>query len=225
LIKHDLEVSDPVCKRITKAGKPCPATPSFPSGLCIKHKAKLDWDRQRQKRILEQELERRRVNGTESNHGPADKFATELHDPKDISDLVESNDMDDTSTQVSMRMWGEVDLFARSTTQPSYFQAHHMNHPPTYQSNFALATPGLHLHVARLRLFRPCLILAYLASLTISSSLVLALWWSIAHKDPSGGFTMAGYIVAVGGIVMFPIQSHHSKSCKCWKRDSQTPGT
>jgi hypothetical protein len=98
LIKHDLSASDPLCKRTTKAGKSCPATPLFPSGLCIKHKAKWDWDRQRQKRKLEEELEKRRENGTHGEHGSMGNIASKSYDPKDISDLVESNDMEDAST-------------------------------------------------------------------------------------------------------------------------------
>jgi hypothetical protein len=225
LTQHDSSIADPVCRRITKAGKPCPATPSFPAGLCIKHKAKLDWDRQRQKRKLEAELELRRQEQENSKEDLSSQASTQVNDPGDISDLLETGVVDDASPQISLRMWGEVDLFARTaSTQQSYFQSQHLHNPPTYHSNIPLPTPGLQLQVARLRLFRTCLIMIYLAAITIISSLVIALWWSITRKDPSGGFTMAGYIIAVGGIVMFPIQSHHSKSCRCWRRHARTPG-
>jgi hypothetical protein len=228
LSRHDISIPDPICKRATKAGKPCPAAPTYPSGLCIKHKAKLDWDRQRQRRKLEAELEKRRKEKSISTREElALEADTKASNPGDISDLLESG-TDDASPQVSMRMWGEADLFARATAPPFYFQDHHLGNPPTYHSSIPLPTPGLQLQVANLRLFRTCLIMAYLAAITISSSIAIAMWWTIAHKDPSGGFTMAGYIVAVGGIVMFPIQSHHTKSCKCWKRTSRaarTPAT
>jgi hypothetical protein len=211
-------VPDPTCKRITKAGKPCPAPPSFPSGLCIKHKAKLDWDRRRQERKLEAELELRRQKTNASRVVPM------ANDPRDISDLVGEDSFDDSSTQVSMRMWGEADLFARSNTQQSYFHTQHLNNPPTYSSQVSPPTPGLHSRVSKLRLFRTCLVLAYVAAFTITSSLIVALWWSFKHNDASGGFTMAGYMVAVGGIIMYPIQSRHSKGCTCWKKNAQTPG-
>ncbi|PVH87940.1 hypothetical protein DL98DRAFT_566332 [Cadophora sp. DSE1049] len=45
-------------------------------------------------------------------------------------------------------------------------------------------------------------------------SLVLGLWRSFATGDEGKGFTDAAYVVAVGGIVVFPIQSRHGQRCR-----------
>ncbi|KAF2877637.1 hypothetical protein BDV95DRAFT_154047 [Massariosphaeria phaeospora] len=63
-----------------------------------------------------------------------------------------------------------------------------------------------------------CFILASLAFLGVSSSLALSLWWSIAHADVSGGFTMGAYIVAVFGVPMGVVGYRHSQTCRCWER-------
>lgn len=216
LTPYEATEPDPTCKRTTRLGRPCSQTPTFPSGMCIRHKAKLDWDRARQRRKLEEELALRehetevgevevetiedpkRVSSTESVHQQHDDTAS-------AHTLV-----DGTSSQVSTMMWGEADLFERTLR---------LNSPPTYRTNLAtpLPTPGMQLQLDRVKPFRTCIVLMCIAAFTVTSSLAVALWWSVSHDDPQSGFTIAGYIVAAGGIIMYPIQSQHSKHCTCWK--------
>lgn len=98
--------------------------------------------------------------------------------------------------------------------------------------NIALVTlPAQHAPVARAQpdikgsakhSWRTCVILMILCGATVLASLSLALWWSMAHDDVSGGFTMAGYIVTASGILLYPIQYRHSKNCECWNQPGQS---
>jgi len=45
-------------------------------------------------------------------------------------------------------------------------------------------------------------------------SLIIGLWRSIVTGDEGKGFTDAAYVVAVGGLILFPIQTRHYKHCK-----------
>ena len=86
LSQHDSGLPDPVCKRVLSKGrgKPCTATPTFPSGLCIKHKAKLDWDREKQRVKLEAELKQR----DEAKESPRESIRTAITATSDsVTDL------------------------------------------------------------------------------------------------------------------------------------------
>ncbi|KAG4434934.1 hypothetical protein IFR05_009575 [Cadophora sp. M221] len=52
----------------------------------------------------------------------------------------------------------------------------------------------------------------------VVGSLIIGLWRSFATGDEGKGFTDAAYVVAVGGIVVFPIQSRHAQRCKASRR-------
>jgi len=45
-------------------------------------------------------------------------------------------------------------------------------------------------------------------------SLVVGLWRSFQTSDEGKGFTDAAYVVAVGGLVIFPIHNRHAYSCR-----------
>jgi hypothetical protein len=45
-------------------------------------------------------------------------------------------------------------------------------------------------------------------------SLVVGLWRSYKTSDEGKGFTDAAYVVAVGGLIIFPVQNRHSYVCK-----------
>ena len=65
--------------------------------------------------------------------------------------------------------------------------------------------------------WRFCHVVIGTGLLIFVGSLTLALWWSLTRNDVSGGFTMAAYIVAVGGLPLASIQMRHSQRCNCWK--------
>lgn len=45
-------------------------------------------------------------------------------------------------------------------------------------------------------------------------SLTVGLWRSFETSDEGKGFTDAAYVVAVGGLIIFPIQNRHASTCK-----------
>lgn len=63
------------------------------------------------------------------------------------------------------------------------------------------------------------MIIFVLAGLAVLLSLSLALYWSVVHHDVQSGFTMGAYIVAVGAIVLGPIQAKHTENCVCFKKE------
>ena len=195
---HDAAVPDRRCKRLAKNGRPCPSTPLYPSGLCIKHKAKHDWDRERQRRKLEKELEKRRPLQKPQPGSTLDSIGTAISSAlPQYQSLASPAHLENTADTAAV-MWGDVELFSLAANGPRDRQVT-VQHAPSQP-------------------LRTCFILIALCFATVTLSLSIALWWSFYANDVSGGFTMAGYIVALGGIIMFPIQSAHSKSCTCWRR-------
>jgi hypothetical protein len=45
-------------------------------------------------------------------------------------------------------------------------------------------------------------------------SLVVGVWRSFKTSDEGKGFTDAAYVVAVGGLIIFPVQNRHAYTCK-----------
>ena len=197
---HDDSVPDPVCKRTNNRGKQCTSTPTFPSGLCIKHKAKLDWDREKQRQKLEAELAKKDT-ASHIGKGSTESLSLTAHETlypslSQATTLVEND-------QVARSMWGDVELFATAglhVTGMSFSQADSKSQDVEVGS------------------WRTCVILMIVSAIAVLTSLSLALWWTLTHNDVSGGFTMGGYIVGVGCLVLYPIQYQHSKNCQCWHR-------
>ena len=67
-----------------------------------------------------------------------------------------------------------------------------------------------------------CYIVICMGLLTFLGSFTLALWWSFTRNDVSGGFTMAAYIVAIGGLPLASMQMRHNHRCHCWKNKGHT---
>jgi hypothetical protein len=61
---------------------------------------------------------------------------------------------------------------------------------------------------------RVCLVIYSLWFLIAAGSLAVGLWRSFALGDEGKGFTDAAYIVAVGGLVLFPVQARHTQRCQ-----------
>lgn len=74
--------------------------------------------------------------------------------------------------------------------------------------------PKLHVYIR----WRFCYVIMLIGFLTFIGSLELALWWSFTRNDVSGGFTMAAYVVAVGGLPLASLQMRHNHRCQCWKK-------
>ncbi|KAK3704787.1 hypothetical protein LTR37_013618 [Vermiconidia calcicola] len=65
--------------------------------------------------------------------------------------------------------------------------------------------------------WRPCWLIVVLAGLIIGGSLAVGLYYSIAEDRMGDGFTTAGFMVAVGTLVLaVPITAHYPH-CKCWR--------
>jgi hypothetical protein len=66
--------------------------------------------------------------------------------------------------------------------------------------------------------FPTCWIIVPLGVLIIAGSLAVGLYYSIAEDRMGDGFTTAGFIIAVGTLMLaIPITQHYPH-CKCWKR-------
>jgi len=63
-----------------------------------------------------------------------------------------------------------------------------------------------------------CTILFYLWIFLATTSLAVGLWRSLATSDEGKGFTDAAYVIAVGGLVIYPIQNRHALRCRLNKQ-------
>lgn len=61
---------------------------------------------------------------------------------------------------------------------------------------------------------RMCTTIYFLWFAIITGSLAIGLWRSFATSDEGKGFTDAAYVVAVGGLIIYPIQTRHGQRCK-----------
>lgn len=75
----------------------------------------------------------------------------------------------------------------------------------TYPTHYRLDLPKAERHDSWRHILAFSIPIAIYIAAT-SSSLALALWWTIAHDDISGGFTMGAY---VWGVVVFPTGYWH----------------
>ena len=71
---------------------------------------------------------------------------------------------------------------------------------------------------------RTCYMLVALGLFSIAGSLALALWRTIKDSDIQGGFSVAQYILAVGGMIIACVLVLHSRTCSCWSSPSSTGG-
>jgi hypothetical protein len=58
---------------------------------------------------------------------------------------------------------------------------------------------------------RNCMVIYLLWLLVVAASLAVGFWRSFVTNDEGKGFTEAAYIVAVGGIIVRPIQNRHNQ--------------
>ena len=63
------------------------------------------------------------------------------------------------------------------------------------------------------RAFAPCVVYKRLLAVIAMVSLSLSLWWAVWKADVSGGFTVGAYMVAVGSMVILPMQNRHNSRC------------
>lgn len=64
---------------------------------------------------------------------------------------------------------------------------------------------------------RPCYFLVALGFLVIGGSLAVGLYYSIAKDRMGDGFTTAGWMTAVGTLILAAPMAKHYPHCKCWK--------
>ena len=62
----------------------------------------------------------------------------------------------------------------------------------------------------------PCFFLVALGFLVIGGSLAVGLYYSIAKDRMGDGFTTAGWMIAVGTLVLAAPMAKHYPHCKCW---------
>lgn len=73
--------------------------------------------------------------------------------------------------------------------------------------------------IASLRRIPFCYLLAALAFIFISSSSAVGLYYSIEQNAMGDGFTTAGFMLAVGTLVVTPPAAYHYQHCRCWRSD------
>jgi hypothetical protein len=70
---------------------------------------------------------------------------------------------------------------------------------------------------------RPCFIIASVMFVFIALSLILGIFFTASTKYSMGdSFTLAGYVIAVGGLICSFLLACHFSNCKCWKEKLQT---
>ena len=62
----------------------------------------------------------------------------------------------------------------------------------------------------------PCYLLVALGLLVIGGSLAVGLYYSIAKDRMADGFTTAGWMIAVGTLVLAAPMAKHYPHCRCW---------
>jgi hypothetical protein len=67
-----------------------------------------------------------------------------------------------------------------------------------------------------LQRIRPCFFLVALGFLVIGGSLAVGLYYSIAKDRMGDGFTTAGWMIAVGTLVLAAPMAKHYPHCRCW---------
>lgn len=63
-----------------------------------------------------------------------------------------------------------------------------------------------------------CYLLAALGLVFILSSFAVGMYYSIEKDAMGDGFTTAGYMLAVGTLVVTPPAAYHYQHCRCWRR-------
>jgi hypothetical protein len=84
------------------------------------------------------------------------------------------------------------------------------NATPVLERTENLPLPSIALKV------RPCIILSIVSFIAAGTSLGISLWWTISHRDVSGGFTLGAYIIALATLPLGTFAYRHSSNCRCW---------
>ena len=67
-----------------------------------------------------------------------------------------------------------------------------------------------------------CWIIIILGSVIIAGSFAVGLFYSIAKDQMGAGFTVAGWIIAVGTLALAVPMTLHYPRCKCWKKTADS---
>jgi hypothetical protein len=78
-------------------------------------------------------------------------------------------------------------------------------------SSRGLASANVPQHI------RPCYLLVTLGFLVIGGSLAVGLFYSIAKDRMGDGFTTAGWMTAVGTLILAAPMAKHYPHCRCWE--------
>jgi hypothetical protein len=78
-------------------------------------------------------------------------------------------------------------------------------------SSRGLASANVPQHI------RPCYLLVTLGFLVIGGSLAVGLFYSIAKDRMGDGFTTAGWMTAVGTLILAAPMAKHFPHCRCWE--------
>jgi hypothetical protein len=90
--------------------------------------------------------------------------------------------------------------------------------PPTPPLSEPAATNRAALQSSQPTVFPTCWIIVPLGVLIIAGSMAVGLYYSIAQDRMGDGFTTAGFIIAVGTLMLAVPITQHYPHCKCWKR-------
>ncbi|KAJ5745892.1 hypothetical protein N7520_011074 [Penicillium odoratum] len=65
--------------------------------------------------------------------------------------------------------------------------------------------------------FRTCVVLFFLIFLNVAGSAILGIYWAIRFDKMGDGFTAAGWLVAIGTLLLAGPIAYHYPRCSCWK--------
>ncbi|KAH6967227.1 hypothetical protein EDB82DRAFT_355502 [Fusarium venenatum] len=66
---------------------------------------------------------------------------------------------------------------------------------------------------------RPCYVFCFLMFLVIGGSASLGIYYSVRYDKMGDGFTAAGWIVAIGALILAGPLARHYPHCSCWVTD------
>ncbi|CAI7566712.1 unnamed protein product [Penicillium glandicola] len=64
--------------------------------------------------------------------------------------------------------------------------------------------------------FRTCVVLFFLIFLNVAGSAILGIYWAVRFDKMGDGFTAAGWLVAIGTLLLAGPIAYHYPRCSCW---------
>jgi hypothetical protein len=92
----------------------------------------------------------------------------------------------------------------------------HPSIPPQYEIFDPSLFPASTSPPASFFIIRPCYAFCFLMFLIIGGSASLGIYYSVKYDKMGDGFTAAGWIVAIGTLILAGPLARHYPHCSCW---------